>query len=165
MESKLPDRKPTRLKNYDYNKTGMYFLTICTENRKQLLSTIVGEGSPLPKLSVYGKITEKQIKEIPIKYPQIKLDQYVIMPDHIHLILFLNSNTENDKKTPTIVSVIGWLKYQITKEINKSRGTTGERIFQRSFFDHVIRDRKDYEIKRDYIRDNPNKWYYDHLNE
>ena len=88
MES--PKRKPTRLKGYDYSSPGMYFLTICVKDRKQLLGKIVGGGdfdAPQMLLSEYGQILDKNIKLMNEKYPHIKIDKYVIMPNHFHLIL------------------------------------------------------------------------------
>lgn len=83
VEKELPKRKTARLKGFDYNNRGAYFITICTQNRKNVLSTIVGEGSPLPRLSRYGETVEKWIQNIPEKYQEISVDQYVIMPNHI----------------------------------------------------------------------------------
>ena len=89
----LKERKPTRLKNFDYSTTASYFITICTENRKNILSKIVGEGSPLPKLSQYGEISNTWIRRLPTKYPQISVDCYIIMPNHIHLLLSLSQDS------------------------------------------------------------------------
>ena len=158
-----PNRKPTRLKGFDYGKPYVYFLTICTQNRKHILSTIVGEGSPLPKLSHYGEITEKWIQKIPEKYPNILAKKYVIMPNHIHLLLSITKTDGRGAPSPTVSSVIGWLKYQITKEINQSICTVGTKIFQRSFFDHIIRTDDDYCEIFQYIQHNPQNWYYDQL--
>ncbi len=159
----LPKRKSTRLKHFDYATNGAYFITICTENRKNILSTIVGEGSPLPQLSQEGKVVDSWIQELPNKYPEISVDCYVIMPNHIHLLLsFIKTDGRGDP-SPTVNEVIGWLKYQATKDINKSRSTTGEKIFQRSFYDHVVRNRDDYCEIRNYIYENPLRWQFDQL--
>lgn len=78
----LPQRKPNRLTDYDYSQNGAYFITICTQDRKPILSTIVGDGFPVPKLC--GQIAEKYIRNVP------EIEKYVIMPDHIHMIIRLN---------------------------------------------------------------------------
>ena len=91
----LPKRKPTRLKNYDYSGNGAYFVTICTHNRKCILSDIVGEGlCTLPKntLTPIGKEIEKSIQYIDENYEGVIIDKYVIMPNHIHLIVILNNS-------------------------------------------------------------------------
>ncbi|MBR6769269.1 MAG: transposase [Clostridia bacterium] len=165
-KKELPTRKPTRLKSFDYSSNGVYFITICTQNRKNILSTItdVGEGSPLPRLSHYGKIVDKWIQELPNQYPEISVDRYVIMPNHIHLLLCIAKDSGRGDPSPTVDAAMGWLKYQATKEINKLRTTTGERVFQRSFYDHIVRNYDDYcEISK-YIHENPMKWYDKHLN-
>ena len=168
----LPKRKDPRLKGFDYSKTGAYFLTICTQNRKNILSTIVGEGSPLPRLSPYGEIVDGWIQKIPEKYPEASVDCYVIMPNHIHILLSivkddgsgdLSHTDGRGNPSPTADTVVGWLKYQATKEINKLRGSAGDRIFQRSFFDHIVRNRDDYHEICKYIYENPVRWYYDKL--
>lgn len=162
-ERELKNRKPTRLKGFDYKKIGAYFITICTENRRQILSRIVvGEGSPLPQLSQCGKIVDFWIRELSSKYGDMTVDCYVIMPNHIHLMLFIYNDGRGDP-SPTVDRAIGWFKYQITKEIHKVRGSVGEKIFQRSFYDHIIRNREDYEEHIKYIHENPMRWYYDEL--
>ena len=154
----LPKRKPTRLKKFDYSSEGYYFVTICTQNRKNILSDIiVGEGFPLPQLTTKGKIAEKYIIDVNKKYSCIKIEKYVIMPNHIHLILSIE-NDGRGNPSPTISNVIGWLKYNITKQINKTHNKVGENIFQRSFHDHVIRDEDDYLKIWNYIDTNPQKW-------
>ena len=85
------------------------------------------------------------------------------MPNHIHILLSIVENDGRGDPSPTADTIIGWLKYQVTKEINKSRGLSGDRIFQRSFFDHIIRNREDYEEHIKYIYENPIRWYYDEL--
>jgi len=168
----LPKRKDPRLKGFDYSKTGAYFLTICTQNRKNILGAIVGEGSPLPQLTPYGKIVDGWIQKIPEKYPKASVDCYVIMPNHIHILLSIAmdhgrgnpSPTDGmNESIPTADMVIGWLKYQATKEINILRGSAGEKVFQRSFFDHIVRNRDDYHEICKYIQENPARWYYDKL--
>lgn len=160
---KLPKRKDPRLKGYDYSRAGAYFVTICTQHRKNILSTIVGEGSPLPQLSRYGEIVDKWIRMIPEKYQEFSLDNYIIMPNHIHILLSVTKEGGRGDPSPTADAAIGWLKYHATKEINRIRGTAGEKIFQRSFFDHIIRNRDDYNEIYKYICENPKRWYIDKL--
>ena len=164
MNEKLPKRKATRLKGYDYKTNGCYFITICSEGRRCIFAEIVGEGCPLPKLTRYGKIVEKWIQRIPQKYPTVETERFIIMPNHIHLLLFLSDACIDGREdpsptTPSIVNVIAWLKYQITRECNI--GGERKKIFQRSFHDHVVRDRRDYEEISRYIEENPLKWELD----
>ena len=162
-EKPFPKRKDPRLEGFDYSKTGAYFLTICTQNRKNILGTIVGEGSPLPRLSPYGIIVDKWIQKIPEKYPDVSVDRYVIMPNHIHILLSITNNDGRGNPSPTVDMIIGWLKYQASKEINIWQGSRKDKIFQRSFFDHIVRNRDDYYEICKYILENPARWYYNKL--
>ena len=159
-ENNLPTRKPTRLKEFDYSQSGYYFITICTDKRENILSNIVGEGFPLPQHTKQGKIVENIILSINQKYPTVSVNKFVIMPNHIHLILILE-NFGRGNPSPTVSAIIGWLKYCATKQINSHFGTAGNKIFQRSFHDHIIRNEKDYLEIWNYIDTNPQKWKED----
>ncbi len=150
----LPQRKPNRLTEYDYSQNGIYFVTICTQDRKKVLSNIVGDGFPVPKS--YGIIAESYISKISEKYPTVSVDQHVIMPDHIHILLRINDGTGNP--SPTLGNVIGWYKYQVTKQVNAQFDHSSEKLFQRSYYDHVIRNQQDYNEAWEYIENNPRKW-------
>ena len=150
------ERKINRLPEYDYSTNGAYFVTLCTQNRQKILSSIVGDGFPVPKS--YGLIAEEFVAQIPVKYPSVTVDKHVIMPDHIHLLLRFDWGFGTGDPSPTLGTVVGWYKYQVTKHINLQSGSGGERIFQRSYYDHVIRNRQDYEEIWQYIDHNPRKW-------
>jgi REP element-mobilizing transposase RayT len=163
MENNLPKRKSTRLVDFDYGQAGAYFITVCTQDKKKTLSRItVGAGFSRPQLSVYGEIADKWIGALPNKYPTVSVDRYVIMPNHIHLLLSAKSDGRGNP-SPTIHAVMGWLKYQITKEINEANGVMGEKVFQRSFYDHIVRNREDYYEVSKYIDENPIHWKCDKL--
>ena len=152
----LPQRKPNRISEYDYSQNGAYFVTVCTQDRKNLLSTIVGDGFPVPK--PIGTIAEEFIQQIPEKYPTVSVDKYVIMPDHIHLMLRFDRILGTGNPSPTLGNVIGWFKYQVTKHVNLQMCSPGTGLFQRSFYDHVIRNQKDYDEIWEYIENNPRSW-------
>ena len=102
---------------------------------------------------------------IPEKYPNVSVDKYVIMPDHIHMLLRIDNVGDGSpvpqgrrNASPTMGNVIGWYKYQTTKQINTITNTPGEKVFQRSYYDHVIRNQQDYDEIWDYIENNPKKW-------
>lgn len=150
-----PVRKVPRLKAYDYSKTGAYFITVCTKDRKNYFWDNVGAiiGRP-PKehLTQCGKIVDDAINHIPVKYPSIKLKAYVIMPDHIHLLLLIQADEcGRPMIAPTVSRVVNQMKGYVTKQI-------GESIWQKSFYDHVIRNNDDYIECWRYIRDNPKRW-------
>lgn len=159
----LQKRKPNRLKNYDYGQCGAYFITVCTKNRQPILSKIsqtVGNavlGIPKTELYKYGQITERIILQMQDFYSNIHIDYFVIMPNHLHLILSIKeSNGAPRTAHPTVSSFIGTLKRFINREIGKN-------IWQTSFYDHIIRDDTDYITKAQYIQDNPAKWLDDEL--
>ena len=154
----LPKRKPTRLKNYNYNTSGAYFITICTHNKSKILCNIVGDGAldvPQIDLSPIGEIVEKYIKSTN-NIKNITVDKYVIMPNHIHLLLLvkndhINGTSRVPSPTNNIIShTVSTFKRFVNKEI-------GENIFQRSFHDHIIRDESDYLKIWNYIDSNPSK--------
>ncbi len=158
----LQTRKPNRLENYDYSQKGHYFITICTANKEKILCNIVGDGAlDVPKiiLSDKGKIVEKYIKSSN-NIPSINICKYVIMPNHIHILVnvqngFINGTSWAPSPTnKTIPHFVSTLKRFINKEL-------GGNIFQRSFYDHIIRDENDYLRICEYIENNPAKWSED----
>ena len=164
-EKKVPKRKPTRLQAFDYNTTGAYFITICTDKRRQILSRIVGVdvlGDPQNvELLSHGMVADKYIKQMNEFYENLDVDQYVIMPNHIHLILFVRKDGSPRTSTPTKqTSFVSHFVSTFKRFCNKEYGVN---IWQRGFHDHVIRGNEDYEEIVKYIHENPIRWYYDEL--
>ena len=168
-EKELPKRKKLRLQNFDYSTPGAYFITICTHNRKCMLSYVVGaiHESPEIKLTEYGKIVNRIINNIPNRFKTIT-ERYVIMPNHIHLIVRivddeeLRAIHESPLRGRSIISkMVGYLKMNASKEIHANFNQST--VWQRGYYDHVIRDLKDYEYISNYIYENPAKWQYDKL--
>ena len=162
MNNKKSKRKHPRLKHYDYSKAGYYYVTICVSERKNLLSRIsfpdfkneIKAEDIKIELSNIGKIANTYILGISHAYESIVLDRYIIMPDHIHLIIFIKPHeTTVVSKKISIFTVIHALKRLITKDI-------GYNIWQESFYEHVIRDEEELYNARKYINDNPLRWYY-----
>ena len=156
-EKGLPQRKPTRLRNFDYSTKGAYFITLCTEDRLQILSRIVGgdvPGAPKNvKLLPYGIVADKYIKQMNGFYENISVDQYVIMPNHIHILLFVCEGGSPRTSTPTKqTSTVSHFVSTFKRFCNREYG---ENIWQRGFHDHVIRGREDYEEIAKYIYENP----------
>ena len=141
-------RKSPRIPNFDYSSDHYYFVTICTHNRRCLF------GEPA-HLNSWGQIARNQILQIEEHYSNIKVDQYVVMPNHIHLLLQIHTDESGRAMlAPTISTVIAQLKGTISKKI-------GHSIWQKLFHDHVIRNQKDYEMIWNYIEGNPMKWAED----
>lgn len=150
------NRKHNRLQGYDYSRNGAYFITICVKDKKCLLGTVVGGDAyiaPEVLLTDCGRVAEKYICSIK------GIHKYVIMPNHIHMIIFI-CNEEGTMRasspTQSIPSLIKSFKTLVTKE-------TGASLWQRSYYDHVIRDEQDYEAIWEYIENNPLKWKEDKL--
>jgi len=163
MENKnLPKRKSPRLKGYNYSETGAYFITICVKDmRFPILSNIVVGNSaldiPQNRLTKIGEITDKYIRSTN-RIKGISVDKYVIMPNHIHLILFIediNGASKALRPTNSLLShTIGTLKRFVNKDV-------GRNIWQTSFHDHIIRDQRDYEKIWNYIDTNVIRWNKD----
>ena len=159
MSNELPKRKRIRLQNYDYSSNGLYFVTICTENKKPILSTIVGDDAHIvPKkivLKSYGEVAEKYIRHINEVYDNISVENYIIMPNHIHLLIFIDEykNGTMWASSPTkLGSVVRSFKTMVTKEVGFS-------IWQRSYYDEIIRDEKHFQSVWNYIEYNALKEY------
>lgn len=150
----LPKRKPTRLKDFDYSAPGAYFVTICTQNRRKILSNIiVGEGlCALPKneLTPIGECVKNSLEFIDVNYIGVKIDKCVIMPNHVHIIISLTGGHGN----PPLQSLVGQMKSYVTNKFKSD-------IFQRSFHDHIIRGEEDYREIWNYIDTNVLKWKTD----
>ena len=162
MTNNSPNRKHPRLKEYDYSSDNVYFVTICTHNKKQLLSQIVGRGlAPAVELTEYGEVAEQQLLLLEERFPFVKIDNYVIMPNHIHVIFWFKSQAAGASPRPTLMDVVcaykslTTLKCKQIKPINK--------LFQTSFYEHIVREGRDYEVKSQYIHENPLKWQFDEL--
>ena len=178
-EKAYPKRKPLRLKNYDYSTPGAYFVTICTAGKRCVLSTIrmqrscahtaVGDGlaRPVVKLTNIGSIIERQIEDIPKRFPAVTVHKYVIMPNHIHLLVSLHRDLDQASSagwaspSPTVGDVVRVLKSLSTRQ---ARPYWGEGpLFQRFYYDHVVRDEKDYDEVWAYMEYNPLRWAEDSL--
>ena len=151
MESQLPKRKTIRLPDYDYSLPGAYFITVCTANREKLFWSDYRRGelcSPAVTLTNIGLIVDNEIQKINTIYDAVHVDKYCIMPDHIHFIISISAD-ENGRTqfAPTVSQVIKQFKGSITKQIGKP-------VWQKSFYDHTIRNQQDYNEIWQYIDNN-----------
>ena len=159
MEQKR--RKPNRLHGFDYSRCGAYFITICVKDNRCVLSEIcasdVGVGAlddPYEIFTRYGEIVEDEIQKMNEIYPHIQVNEYIIMPNHIHFILFIRNDGSSRAPTPTNALVPRYIS-TLKRMTNKK---TGKALWQRSYYDHIIRDENDYIMHLQYIRENPRKW-------
>ena len=162
----LPVRKNIRLKEYDYSSNGLYFITICAHNRQNLFGDIVGAihespDNPFNILNENGFIVEKYLKEIPNRYSNLQIDCYVIMPNHIHLIIAINNERaiRESPLQPCLSKIIGYLKMNTSKHIRLLNSKT--KVWQRGYYEHIIRNEKDLRETREYISNNILKWELD----
>ena len=155
-----PYRKSLRLENYDYSQNGAYFVTVCTANRRKILSQVVGAGfhaGPIVELSEIGIEIEKTIKYYNTRYDQV-FDKYVIMPNHLHCIIIYEKGGHGN---PPLPDLVGQLKSYTTLRFNVMNSTTRLSLWQRSYYEHIIRNETDYLNIWQYLDDNPAKWIDD----
>ena len=168
-------RKPTRLKNYDYSAPGAYFITICTRDRQCILSEIgkpdggdVGEqlAAPVAELTAIGRLVEEQIELLPERFPALSVMRYVIMPNHIHLLLSqgIEGVVREQQAAPLQGKPEGTVS--ITRAVQALKSQTSRlsgvgSLWQRSFYDHVIRNEDDLRQIAEYIDTNPARWESD----
>ena len=162
----LKKRKTTRLKGADYNLNQAVFLTICTKERRCILSRVVGTGvpdGPQIELTKYGQIADKYINQLNDFYDNLSVESYVIMPNHIHIMLWVKGAKNGPSRTPVPTiqnSILSRFVSTFKRFCNKEYETN---IWQYRSNDHIIRDRQDHEEHLRYIYENPMRWYYDEL--
>jgi putative transposase len=163
MGSTRPQRKNIRLPGYDYSLPGAYFVTICTKGRIKLFGEIAEKKMIRNN---YGDIVQSCWDDIPCHYPHVKLDEFVIMPDHIHGIIVINDNPVGSRHASTLLrgrsnvlgDIIGSFKSAATKRVNEIRHTSGSSVWQRGYYEHIIRDANSLNRIRKYIKYNPFEW-------
>lgn len=157
MENKLPHRKRLRLQNYDYSRVGAYFITICTKDRKLLFSPVGAD-------SISARIIQTTFIETIEQYDRVDSPIFVVMPNHFHAIITIAR--ADMESAPTISEIVQTFKRYSTIEYTKAvkKGILppfDQQIWQRSFHDHIIRNRDDYNEIFKYISENPMRWYSD----
>ncbi len=181
-------RKSNRLKGYDYSQNGIYYITICTRDRKPLLVKIKDNGgvglaptlndAATPVLTRIGEIIDRNWNELPNIFPNVDIDEYVIIPNHFHGILIIKSVNKEDaasERAPasdapplTLGSVIGSFKSRCVLDnltcIKENKLDEIGKIWQRNYHDQIIRNENDLNRIRNYILDNPKNWLDDENN-
>ena len=184
-------RKSIRLKEYDYSQAGAYYLTIVVQGRECLFGEVVNEEM---YINTYGEIIQKWWNEIPIHFPNVELGAFIIMPNHVHGIIWIiaerrgevlsprdsqnynNSDMYVDEtydwggetpplRMPTLGQIVAYFKYQSTKEMNTvEKMGTVTKFWQRNYYEHILRDETDLQNKTEYIEANPLLWEQDDEN-
>lgn len=173
------NRKNIRLRNFDYSSPNDYFITICSHERECIFGEVL-DGKMI--LNESGKIVNKEIAKSALIRKEIDIDVFCIMPNHIHLIVSLNgfyydTVGENGRsplhfknkgsfrmKPKSIPSFVSGFKSSATKNINIFRNIPNQPVWQRSYYEHIIRNQKSYDKIYDYIKNNPNMWNRDRNN-
>jgi putative transposase len=148
-------RRSIRLREYDYSQAGLYFVTICVYNRECFLGNI-RQGAFLA--SPLGKIVQQSISELASSQPDIEIAAWVVMPNHLHFIVDIQH-----KSNITLGEIIRKFKYETTKQINIIRDSPGVKVWQRNYYEHIIRSDRAHKIIQEYIHKNPSKWKDDQL--
>jgi putative transposase len=163
-------RHSLRLKDYDYAAPGAYFVTICTKDRLPLLGDVI-EGDM--RLTDYGRIIDQEWKISAKIRREIILDAFVVMPNHIHGIIFINESDvgatggspfRSGPRRHSLASFVSGFKSATTKQINALRQTPGVLVWQRNYYEHVIRNEQSLHRIREYIANNPARWDFDREN-
>jgi putative transposase len=156
-------RHSIRLKDYDYSSPGVYFVTVVTNKRERLFGEVV-DGEM--RLIQYGRIVAKSWEWLPTQYPYVNLGPYIVMPNHFHGILQImeinDDSRGGSRPAPTKIKPLGQLigvfKTISAKQINSSHGTPGSPVWQRSYYEHIIRNQSELESIAGYIFSNPDHW-------
>jgi len=176
-------RRSIRLRGYDYTQPGVYFITICTHQRAPLFGQVV-DGEMV--LNVYGEIVRTCWREIPDHFPHVELDAFVVMPNHIHGIIVIvdhvvgathasplrhmHTSRPSERVPPrgpasgSLGAIVGSFKSAVTRRINALRGTPGAPVWQRNYYEHIIRSERALDAIRQYIAENPARWHLDRYN-
>ena len=151
----LPVRKRLRIQNFDYSSEGYYFVTICTKDKKKYFGDIIDTQSNSMRYTPVGVVAEKHIKKIEHHFSCVTVDKYVVMPNHVHMIIIIGcKNKAPTGNFPTLSTIIGLYKSGVSREL-------GQSVWQRFYHDHVIRNETAYKKIWEYIDTNPMAWEKD----
>ncbi|MBD2692812.1 transposase [Anabaena catenula] len=180
-KTKLFYRRSLRLRGYNYSQAGAYFITICTNKRKCLFGNIFQNEVHLNEL---GNIVLNVWDSLPNKYSNIELDEFVIMPNHLHGIIIITDVEAihelplqesinvgkiqelslRERRNMLLPKVIGYFKMNSAKIINQKISSSGTSLWQRNYYEHIIRNESELDRIREYIVNNPIKWTLDYDN-
>ena len=179
-------RRSIRLKGYDYSQAGAYFITLCTQDRACLFGKVVNGEM---RLNDAGRMVLAEWNRLPERFPQVVLDAFVVMPNHVHGILVITDPAPTAGATlgatvgatvgatlvvaptaPTVGNIIGAFKSRVTVEYIRGVKTSGwppfrGRLWQRNYYEHIIRNERALNAIRQYIIENPRRWQMDRENE
>lgn len=153
----IHNRQSIRMQGFDYSQEGSYFITICTYEKNQLFGEIISDEM---KLNQIGVIVRANWISLPSRYKGIKIDEFVIMPNHFHGILTIVEPVIGQ----TLGNMVGAFKSLVANQhlnLCKTQNMIYEKLWQRNYYEHVIRDEDDYARIANYIENNPLNWNTD----
>ena len=178
-------RRSTRLPGYDYSSPGAYFVTICVREGECLLGEVVGAEM---RFNEFGRIAHEFWADVPVHFPNVSVDSFVIMPNHLHSIVVIreeggetpplqdrdrrgaetapsaaSASPQSRIKRPTLGQIVGYYKHETTRQINQVRESAGVVFWQRNYWEHVIRSEESLNRIREYVQTNPERWLEDQL--
>ena len=156
--SPWPARRSIRLPSYDYSRTGAYFVTLCIRGRECLLGEVVNERV---ELSDMGHFVKEAWEGLTTQYSYVKLDDYVVMPNHLHGVIVISNETPSATERKSLGRVIGAFKTVSAKQINSMRSISGQPIWQRNYYERIIRNDDELNRVREYVMNNPMQWHLD----
>ena len=168
MQLDAPRRRSIRLRGYDYSNPGAYFITVCTQDRLPLLGEVADcEMAP----NRLGEVIQDCWANLPDHYHNLVLDAFIVMPNHVHGVIILEDETTGvgagfkpalpaavSRKRRGVPEIVRSFKTFSARKVNEMRGLPGTPVWQRGFYDHVIRNRRELDRVRAYVMDNPRKW-------
>ena len=172
FESRKHNRRSIRLKDYDYARPGAYFVTVCAHRLANLFGEVV-DGKMI--LNALGLIVEEEWRETPEIRPYVDLDEYVVMPNHLHGIIMIVNGRGTMHRAPTmerfgkpvsesLPTILRAFKAAVTRRINRMHGTPGQPVWQRNYYEHIIRDERSLHHIQQYVDNNPQRWHMDRYN-
>jgi putative transposase len=147
-------RRALRLRHFDYASAGAYFVTVCTHDRRCLFGEVSDDQVAL---NTWGLIVARQVLSLPRRFGRAAIDAFVVMPNHVHVVVWLDGRARQASPL-RLGDVVGGLKSGSAREINRLYPHPIGRVWQRGYYDHVIRDEADLERVREYIASNPVDW-------
>jgi putative transposase len=168
LDPDQPRRHSLRLAGYDYAATGGYFVTLCTHRQAHLFGAVLADGAML--LNACGAIVTKEWTRSAIVRHEIALDAFVVMPNHIHGIVLVHAGdrpvapTESRPQQRSLGAFVAGFKSVVTRRINEMRCTPGAPVWQRNYYERIIRNDREYNAIREYILNNPANWANDREN-
>ena len=172
------NRRSIRLRGYDYTQAGAYFVTVCVHNDLVRRGAACCAHQPVALNSTdifghiengkmvindYGRIVDASLRAIPDHFSSVILDEFTVMPNHVHLIVIIN-DARAQHAAPVLGTIVRSFKSAVTKNINKSRGTPGTKVWQRNYYERIIRNDGELNRIREYVVNNPANWDTDEHN-